>query len=148
MLQVDVSLVLESSRLDLGSHCTLCKSEQHHHLWTKRPFAPTSSSTVLVFFVEKSFFKFSRANWLKWQGMWAALSKFIIHHCSNPHFLRSDFQMTQRKWVEKLTRSSFANPIKEIEGQGKKEWISIWFLLLLLLLYAFLVFRLPLALKR
>ena len=80
MLQVDVSLVLESSRLDLGSHCTLCKSAQHHHLWTKRPFAPTSSSTVLVFFVEKSFFKFSRANWLKWQGMWAASS--IVHYSS------------------------------------------------------------------
>lgn len=145
MLQVDVSLVLESSRLDLGSHCTLCKSAQHHHLWTKRPFAPTSSSTVLVFCLKVIFQIFARqlAQMTRNVSCVVYSSLFIIAQI-HTFFDRISKWRNENEWKT----SSFANPIKEIEGQGKKEWISIWFLLLLLLLYAFLVFRLPLALKR
>ena len=92
----DGSLVLESSRLDLGSHCTLCKARTTIICELKDPLL-----VQCWFFCRKVIFQiFARQLAQMTRNVSCVVYlEFIIHHCSNPHF-RSDFQMTQRKWVE------------------------------------------------
>ena len=85
----DGSLVLESSRLDLGSHCTLCKARTTIICELKDPLLVVQ---CWVFCRKVIFQIFAR--------QLAQMTRNVSCVVYLEFIISQDFQMTQRKWVE------------------------------------------------